>query len=127
VRIELSGCRTLPSQRAQGFFNEFHSPRLHGRRRAGPERNARQFGFAVVSYLRIPQATAAGGGMRQDHYLSDKQWEYKRKALSKYLCFNPEEGRLAYGLHSVADLFGLILGWKGRENRHEFVDVLESQ
>jgi LmbE family N-acetylglucosaminyl deacetylase len=58
--------------------------------------------------------------------LSDCQWEYKRKALGQYLWFNPDEGRLAYGLHSVPDLFGLILGWKGKENRYEFIDLLEN-
>ena len=65
-----------------------------------------------------------GKGCNRVVTLSDMQWEYKRNALNQYLCFNPQKGRLAYGLHSVPDLFGLILGWEGRENRREFVDLL---
>ncbi len=64
--------------------------------------------------------------MRRVVRLSEEQCSYKRAALGQYLCFNPDKGRLAYGLHSVADLFGLILGWNGRENRLEFVDLVGS-
>jgi hypothetical protein len=65
-----------------------------------------------------------GNGCAKITTLTNQQWDYKRIALNQYLRFKPEEGRLAFGLHSVPDLFGLILGWKGKENRREFLDFL---
>jgi len=79
--------------------------------------------YRVYEYRR---RTRQGEGCDRVVTLSEEQWDYKRQALGQYLCFNPDEGRLAFGLHSVADLFGLILGWKGQENRLEFVDLVGS-